>query len=314
MSRDELRRLIQGPIATLPTPFDDDFQVDFGKMATLTQFLVESGLVTGTAVIKVAAAMGEGPQLRDNEWAPLLRTVVQAAQGKAVIACGIQYKDTVRAIEDARRAQDLGAVALQIAPPIFNDPTQDDILRYFEAISGAIDIGIIIYNTYWWPNGNILPETFLQMKDFEHVVAIKWGVPQGQDYDDMRDLVSIFNILDNSSQPVRCHKLGGRGYISDTVDAYPPFDLKVWELMESHRYDEAQALHDRVIKPLRGEFERKLYPISGGQARLKKGLLAVMGHPVGVSRPPSLPLSDEEMAELRELLLSFGWPVPAQSQ
>jgi 4-hydroxy-tetrahydrodipicolinate synthase len=297
----------------VPTPFDDDFQVDFGKMATLTKFLVESGLVTGTAVLKVAAAMGEGPQLRDNEWAPLLRTVVQAAQDKAVIACGIQYKDTVRAIEDARRAQDLGAVALQIAPPIFNDPTQDDILRYFEAISEAIDIGIIIYNSPWWPNGNILPETFLKMKDFEHVVAIKWSVPQGQDYNDMRDLVPIFNILDNSDQPVRCHKLGGQGYISDTADAYPPFDLKVWELMESHRYDEAQAFYDAVVKRLRGEFERKLYPISGGQARLKKGLLAAMGHPVGVSRPPSLPLSEEEMAALRELLLSFGWPVPAQS-
>ena len=314
MSRDELQRLIQGPVATLPTPFDKDFQVDHGQMAALTEFLVESGLVTGRAVIKVAAAMGEGPQLRDDEWAPLLRTVVQAAQGKAIIACGSQYKDTVRAIEDARRAQDLGAIGLQIAPPIFNDPTQDDILRYFEAISGAIDIGIIIYNTPWWPNGNILPETFLKMKDFEHVVAIKWGVPQGHDYNAMRDLVPIFNILDNSDQPVRCHMLGGQGYISDTADAYPPFDLKVWELMESHRYDEAQAFYDRVIKRLRGEFERKLYPISGGQARLKKGLLAVMGHPMGVSRPPSLPLSEEEMAELRALLLSFGWPVPALSQ
>jgi dihydrodipicolinate synthase/N-acetylneuraminate lyase len=310
MSREELRQLIQGPVATLPTPFDDAFQVNHGQMAALTEYLVASGLVTGKAVLKVAAAMGEGPQLRDEEWGPLLRTVVQAAQGKAAIVCGIQYKDTVRAIEDAQRAQDLGAIGLQIAPPIFNDPTQDDILRYFEAISAAIEIGIIIYNTYWWPNGNILPETFHKMKDFEHVVAIKWGVPQGQDFDAMHDLVPIFTIIDNSNQPVRCHKLGGRGYISDTVDAYPPFDLKVWELMESHRYDEAQTLFDSVYKPLRGEFERKLYHQSGGQARLKKALLDVMGHPVGVSRPPSLPLSEEEMAELRELLLSFGWPVP----
>jgi hypothetical protein len=42
---------------------------------------------------------------------------------------------------------------------------------------------------------------------------------------------------------------------------------------------------------------------------MKKGMMALVGIPMGASRPPSLPLDDQEMAELRELLLSFGWPV-----
>jgi dihydrodipicolinate synthase/N-acetylneuraminate lyase len=49
---------------------------------------------------------------------------------------------------------------------------------------------------------------------------------------------------------------------------------------------------------------------SGGQARLKKAMMAVMGNPVGVSRPPSLPLTDGDMESLKELMVSFGWPVP----
>ena len=32
MNREDLRELIQGPIATVPTPFDDDFEVDYGRM------------------------------------------------------------------------------------------------------------------------------------------------------------------------------------------------------------------------------------------------------------------------------------------
>ena len=68
MDRAELRELIQGPIATVPTPFDDDFEVDFGRMHELTQQWVDEGLVKGKAVIKVAAAMGEGPMLKDEEW------------------------------------------------------------------------------------------------------------------------------------------------------------------------------------------------------------------------------------------------------
>lgn len=78
------------------------------------------------------------------------------------------------------------------------------------------------------------------------------------------------------------------------------------ELVEAGKLDEAQALRDSVSLPL-GEFHAKIGTRSGGAARVKKG---VMGHPVGSMRPPSLPLSDEEMGELGELLLGFGWPVP----
>lgn len=109
MKREDLRKLIQGPIATVPTPFDDQFEIDHGRMAAATQFWVDRGLVAGRAVIKVAAAMGEGPMLRDDEWPALLRTVVQNACGKAAIVCGIHYKDTKRNLEvdhpvDGRRS------------------------------------------------------------------------------------------------------------------------------------------------------------------------------------------------------------------
>ena len=66
MDREYLKNAIQGPIATVPTPFDDDFNIDYGVMADLTKWWVYSGLIMGTAVIKVAAAMGEGPMLADN--------------------------------------------------------------------------------------------------------------------------------------------------------------------------------------------------------------------------------------------------------
>ena len=51
----------------MPTPFDEDLEVDYPNMADLTRWWVENGLVEGRAVIKVAATMGEGPQLRDSD-------------------------------------------------------------------------------------------------------------------------------------------------------------------------------------------------------------------------------------------------------
>jgi 4-hydroxy-tetrahydrodipicolinate synthase len=309
MNRKELKKLIQGPIATVPTPFDDDYELDLGRIAELTRWWVDQGIVKGTSVIKVAAAMGEGTMLRDDEWPALLRTVVRAAGDRAAVVCGLHHKDTKRAIEDARRAQDLGAIGLQVMPPIFNLPSQNDLLDFYGDLSDAIEIGIVVYHTNWMPGGSIDTETFLKMADFEQVVAVKWGGSSEGKYDDMSVFAHLFNVIDNSSSPVRCHKLGGRGYVQTTLQAYPPHDLRVWELMEAGRYEEAQSLYESVDRPL-GDFYRRISVRSGGQGRLIKGMMAVMGMPVGSSRPPSKPLNQEEMDELRELLVGFGWPVP----
>ena len=302
MRRDELRQLFRGPIATVPTPFDDDLEVDFGRMAELTEWWVENGLVTGKAVIKVAAVGGEGDKLRESEWQYLMRTVVQASKGKATVMGAIHHKDTLRTIEDAKRAQDAGIVGLQISPPIFNAPDQDGILSFYEALSDAIDIGVLIYNTHWWPHGAIYPETFRRMVDFEQVVGIKWSPSEGYRYEDIFDLSDTFNIIDNTVQPVLNHKLGGSGYIQTALAEHPPHDLKIWELMESGSYDEAQQLFDSVVPRLR-EFGAST-----------KAVMEVMGRPVGPHRPPHKSLDSKRMDELRELIISFGWPVPERAQ
>lgn len=308
MNRTELRELIQGPIATVPTPFDDDFEVDYGRMHELTQQWVGEGLVKGTAVIKVAAAMGEGPMLSDEEWPLLLRTVVQAAADKAAIVCGLHYKDTKRTIEDAKIAQDMGAIGLQVCPPIFNLPSQDDLIDYYSDLSDNIDIGIMVYCTQWMPGGLVEVDTIMRMKDIPQVASIKWSPPPGGEQNDLAKFTDIFSVINNGGSPVESHKLGGRGYINLTAESHPPHDLKLWELMESQQYDEAQILWDSVNDPLR-DYSAKVDERSGGQGRVKKGLSYLMGKPAGSSRPPSKPLNKEELDELREILVGFGWPV-----
>lgn len=314
MTREELKKFIQGPIATLPTPMDQDFRIDFGVMSGLTEWWIEQGLVSGQAVLKVAAAMGEGPDLADDEWPHLLRTVVQAAKGRGAVVCGLKMKDTTKTIEDAKRAQDLGAIGLQIDLPVFHHPTQDDMVRFFSDISDAIDIGILIYNTWWFNHPtlgaqSISPESLLRLKDAEHVVGVKWSVPPDgpDDYDDMRQFSNIFSVIDNTNQPVRCHKNGGSGYIASAIHAYPAYGLNVWKLCQEERYDEAQALQDSIHGPL-GKFAGKLGQRSGGY-RLQKAMMEAIGKPVGPPRPPTLPLNAEELAELREIMVALGWPM-----
>ena len=309
MKRDELRKLTVGPIATVPTPFGNEYQVDYDRMAEATERWIGSGLLTGRSVLKVGASMGEGPQLTEGEWGRLLRTVVRSAKGRVPVMGAVHHKDTVRTIEDAKQAADLGAIGLQVSPPIFNQPSQDDMLRYYGAVSDSIDIGIMIYNTPWLLNGGIYPDTFRRMTDFEYVVAIKWHPPEGVRYEDIFDLTDTFNIMDNGGKPVVCRKLGGHGFLTDGVDSYPPYYLGLWDLMESGRYDEAQAEWDRVMVPLR-EFYARVVEKSGSDAKVEKAMSEIMGLPMGPPRPPSIALDGGEMSELRALMVRWGWPVP----
>ncbi len=309
MTHDDLKRLIRGPFATVPTAFDEGLKLDLPVMADLTRWWVAQGLVAGKAVIKVAAAIGEGPDLADDEWPHLLRTVVNAAGGKAAIVCGLKPKNTLHTIEDAKKAQDLGAIGVQIDLPFFHHPTQDDIVRFFTDVSDAIGIGIVLYNTWWFAAPSITAESVRRLAAAEHLVAIKWDVPPDCNYDDMCQFADQINVIDNANQAVHCHQNGGQGYINNTMNAYPAHDLALWELLEARRYDEAQDMWDRVNKPLSAFIEGAARR-SGGY-RVNKGMMAIMGHPMGVPRPPTLPLDAQEMAELRDLMVGFGWPVPA---
>jgi 4-hydroxy-tetrahydrodipicolinate synthase len=309
MNREELKGLIQGMPVTLVTPFDDDYKVDMARMTEMTRWWVENGLGTNIAPLKVAAAMGEGPELSDDEWPHLLRTVVNAAGSDAVVICGLKAKNTLHTIQDARKAQDLGAIGLQIDLPFFHHSNQDDLVRHFTDISDAIDIGIMVYNTHWFCQNPakeyMQADTMLRLKDAEHLTAIKWTVPAGEDYDEMRRFSDIFNVIDNTGQRARCFKNGGRGYISSMIAVHPPHDLAMWKLMEAKRYDEAQAEMDRVQKVL-APWMAKVSARSGGY-RSGKGMLAARGLPVGPPRPPTLPCDEQEIAEVRVIMEGLGW-------
>ena len=309
MNREERRQRFKGVIGVTVTPFDSDYEVDYGKMYNLTEWWIENGMVRDKAMLKVASVMGEFQQLRDDEWPPLIRSVVQAARGKVDIIAGSQYKDTKRTIEDCKKAADLGAFGIQIAPPALNDPNQDDILRFYSDVSDNVDIGIMIYNTPWQRYGAITAETLYRLREYENIVAIKWATYEDCPDTEMERLGDHFNLIENGIKRVEFHKAGGHGFLDISSVAYPKHELKMWELLEANQYDEAQNLWDTVDEPLM-DFDYETREVSGGQARFKKMIMNAMGHEVGEQRPPTLPATDKELSDLKTLLASFNWPVP----
>ena len=309
MNRQQKRDVYQGVIGVTITPYYDNYEVNYGKMADLTKWWISNGMVRGDAALKVCSVMGEAPQLRENEWINMLKTTVDAAEGKVDIIGGTHCKDTLRTIEDIKKAHDVGIVGMQVAPPLFNDPNQDDILRYYEAISENSDIGIMVYQNHWYNYSAINAETLLKMKDFENIVCIKWASFPGCPDESMEELGKYFNLIENGNDRVGFHKRGGDGFLDKTAVAYPPHDLQLWKFLEQKKYSEAQELWDTEESSMK-EITAKIGANSGGQARMKKALMNVMGHEVGEQRPPTLPISESERSELRSVVIGLGWLDP----
>ncbi|MBM24690.1 MAG: hypothetical protein CL760_03160 [Chloroflexi bacterium] len=309
MNRQQKRDVYQGVIGVTVTPYYDNYEVNYGKMADLTKWWISNGLVRGDAALKVCSVMGEAPQLRENEWINMLKTTVDAAEGKVDIIGGTHCKDTLRTIEDLKKAHDVGVVGMQVAPPLFNDPNQDDILRYYEALSENSDIGIMVYQNHWYNYSAINAETLLKMKDFENIVCIKWASFPGCPDESMEELGKYFNLIENGNDRVGFHKRGGDGFLDKTAVAYPPHDLQLWKFLEQKKYSEAQELWDTEESSMK-EITAKISANSGGQARMKKALMNVMGHEVGEQRPPTLPISESERSELRSVVIGLGWLDP----
>ena len=307
MNREDVRKNLRGSIATVPTAFDDNFRVDFARMAELTNWWIENGLVKGNCVIKVAAVGGEGDKLGEEEWAHLLQTVVQASKGRVTIWGAIHHLDTYRAIEYAKRAKDVGVEGIQVSPPFMNVGTQDGILRHYEDLSSAVDLGILVYNTPWFPGGAIYPDSLRKMADFESVVGIKWSnwYKDGNEYpyEEIFDVKDKVNIIDNTVSPILNHKLGGHGYIQTAIHIHPPHDLKIMELMDQGKYDEAEELFESVMPKLRA-FRADVKKKTGHDAG-EKAVMNIMGNHMGQRRPPVNPINSEEKAQLRSLIESF---------
>jgi len=305
--RKAMRKMLVGPFGVLPTPFNEQYDIDPGVMHEMVSRIVDNGLTYGKGVIKISSAVGEGPMLSDNEWPILLNSAVDAASGNAPVMLGIHYKDTKRSIDDAKRAEDLGAIALQVTPPMFNLPTQNDIISYYSSLSNSINIGIMIYVTRGM-DSPIFLDTYRKLAEFDRIVAIKWS-PFLDDYEDIFQFTNHFNIIDNTVNPVRCIKLGGHGWVQTTLDANPSHDLKVWDLLQKCKYEDAEQLYRPVQDLLRGFIDR-ISSRTGGQSIIPKALSQIMGYPVGNSRPPSGTLTESELVELKKGIAKLGWPVP----
>ena len=309
MRAERLREKLRGVIIAIITPFKSNYALDLDGLKENIRAAVTDGIENGRGGFIVCGGGGELPFLTIEERGRVVKAAVGAADGRAPILAGVQDNGTQLSIELAKQAEDAGADGIQLGPPYFyHTHSEDDVFRYYEAISKAIHIGIAVYNT-WWRTRNMTSQFITKLAELDNVVGVKWSSPDTTDYvRGLRFCADKLAMIDNQGLQILSHALGVRGFISGTGDFCPQHDLRIWDLLERREYDSVKVELARLNWPLY-DFRRRIGERTGGEAPVKKAAAELVGRAGGPPRPPSRGLTEAERTELRDILRKGGVPL-----
>lgn len=286
---------LHGCATALVTPFDSGGAVDEGRMRAL----VERQIAGGVKLLVPCGTTGERATMTDDEGRRVIALTVEAAKGRARVIAGAGSNNTAHAIEQARTAAEVGVDAVLIVAPYYNKPTQEGLLAHFRAVAGAVaPLPVMMYNVPGRTSSNIAAQTVLALaRDLPNVVAIKEA--SGNFSQIMAILAGrpagfrVFSGDDAVTLPLIA--LGADGIVSVVSNEVPDLMTQLADLALAGRWDEARALHYRLLPLMEVNFvESSPGPV--------KAAMAAMGLLEELFRLPLVPIKDASRAQVREVL------------
>ena len=295
MSKRRKDKLV-GPLLSLPTFNDEDYNLLLDRQKIHLNWIIENGFTEGNGVLLMAGGLGEGAFLRDSEWQALAEVTVEVADGRAPTAMSVTELSAREAANKAKRAADLGIDFIQLSPPHYMGPTDDDVFGYFKYVNDAADVGIIAYNLPWcMPNQfEFRQDLFERFVDLENIDGLKWGsLSMGHWAGMIRLFKDRFNFIEQGGMLSLGYRLGMVGFIDTLGNVAPRYSLKKWELIRERRFDEFDELElkrfDAELKSARRSDVG--YPGMGEGPPARARLLA-MGMDTGPYFPNQEPVSE----------------------
>jgi 4-hydroxy-tetrahydrodipicolinate synthase len=273
-----------------PVALDERLQIDFDRYAEHIRWLAGSGCDG----ITPNGSLGEYPTLTEEERARVVATAVEAApEGFAVIP-GIGAYGAQEAVRWAEQAASVGAKAVLALPPNSYRADERSVFEHYRAIA-AVGLPVVAYNNPLDTKVDLTPEVLARLHDGGLIVAVKEFAGDPRRAYALRELAPELDILTGSDDTVLEVALaGGQGWIAGYASVFPRSCVELYRA--SMAADVATAL------PL----YRALHPLLRWDSKTEfvqaiKLSMDIAGRYGGPCRPPRVPLSQNQEAEVRRL-------------
>jgi 4-hydroxy-tetrahydrodipicolinate synthase len=288
--------MFEGSYVAIVTPFKKG-KVDAAALKGLIEFQIKNG----TNGIVPCGTTGESATLCRAEHEEVIGITIEACAGRVPVLAGTGSNATHEAIELTQSAEKLGANGALLITPYYNKPSQEGLYQHFAAVAKETKLPIVLYNVPSRTAINMLPATVERLAKIENIVGIKEA---------SGDLVQISEIIqacdsdfsvisgeDSLNWPIMA--LGGKGFISVTVNIVPNKFAQLYKAAREGDAETAKSLHYELLKLNDVMFvETNPIPV--------KATLALMGYIDNEFRLPLCPPSDDNLNKLKSVLKEYG--------
>jgi 4-hydroxy-tetrahydrodipicolinate synthase len=287
-------------VTAMVTPFDDNLQVDYTRLAELAVRLADAGsdlLVSGTT--------GESPTTSVEEKLEMFRVVREAVGDDVSILAGTGSNDTAKSIALTKQATELGVLdAILLVGPYYSKPSQEGFYQHFRAVAQSTDLPVVLYNVPGRTGKNIECSTVVRLaEDVENIVGMKEA---SGDLDQIaeicRDVPAGFRVWsgdDAMTLPILA--VGGVGVISVASHIAPEEIGEMIDCYHNGDVSRAAEIHGRLLPLYHACF------LASGNPPCVKRALEVCGFTVGGTRLPVVPASEKDTATIREVCEKLGY-------
>jgi dihydrodipicolinate synthase/N-acetylneuraminate lyase len=211
------------------------------------------------------------------------------------VCAGVSAATAEQAAAYARDAKQAGADSVMTLAPLLYRADRRELLEFFEAIAGAADLPVMIYNNPTASGSDLEPAQLAELaRALPAVSALKESSGDARRIAELVNLCPDVDVMvggDDWALEGFC--AGGAGWITGVGVVLPEQSVRLWDLCAAGDLAAARRVYAELLPLCRLDMTPKL-------VQYFKAALDELGLGGGPCRPPRLALTDDELGILRQ--------------
>ncbi|SQI41351.1 Dihydrodipicolinate synthase [Leminorella richardii] len=230
-----------GIYSAMLTPWKNG-QPDLDELRKIVDFQIDAGL----SGLFPVSSVGESGLMSFEQKCSLMETVIHQAAGRVPVWCGIPSSCAQESIALGKFAKEQGATGLVLMPPTFYRHAPDVIVATMKAIIESTTLPVSLYNIPFFADA-LTPAMVAELARLPNVVGIKDSGGNAVEFMQMLSLCKEadpqFCVLTGREEFLYPSlKAGGKGCMTATSGVLPEVMVKIYQLTQAGRDEEALAL------------------------------------------------------------------------
>lgn len=290
-------RKLRGVVPYLPTPLLPEGSVDEVALKRLSDHLIEAGVHGLTPL----GSTGEFAYLDFAAKEQVVAATVEVAAGRVPVIAGVAATTIWDAVTQAKRWASLGADGILAVMEAYFPVPDAGVVDYFSAVADATALPVTLYTNPNFQRSDLSLDAIDKLSHHPNIHFVKdASTNTGR-------LLSILNRTEgrigvfaaSSHITTAVMLIGGRGWLAGPSCLIPRQSVRLFELCEAKKWDEAMAL------------QRELWSVNQVFAQFNlagavKAGLKLQGFDCGDPAPPQLALTPDQVDSVRRVLQRVG--------